>query len=107
MSQGRRLLRGFRLFRLGIEELHGHRRHDRRNRMLVDKLRVRIATKQHAKIVEPRHDTLQLHADDEKDGDGGLVLANLIEKDVLNRSEERRGGKECGCTCRSRWWLYD
>src|SRR3546814_18392229 len=23
---------------------------------------------------------------------------------VANRSEERRVGKECGSTCRSRWW---
>src|SRR3546814_12212608 len=24
----------------------------------------------------------------------------------LRRSEERRVGKECGSTCRSRWWTY-
>src|SRR3546814_13367004 len=24
----------------------------------------------------------------------------------LERSEERRVGKECVCTCRSRWWPY-
>src|SRR3546814_6503560 len=26
--------------------------------------------------------------------------------DELNRSEERRDGKECVSTCRSRWWPY-
>src|SRR3546814_13484406 len=25
---------------------------------------------------------------------------------AVARSEERRGGKECGCTCRSRGWRY-
>src|SRR3546814_13417874 len=67
--------------------------------MLVDKLRVRIATKQHAKIVEPRHDTLQLHAVDEKDGDGGLVLANMIEKDVLNVLGPVCGHCSYPCSC--------
>src|SRR3546814_16408672 len=33
----------------------------------------------------------------------GLVVGDLV---VENRSEERRVGKECVRTCRSRWWLY-
>src|SRR3546814_19207170 len=32
--------------------------------------------------------------------DAGLRQAD----DLLSRSEERRVGKECGSTCRSRWW---
>src|SRR3546814_16955577 len=34
-------------------------------------------------------------------GDGNNVLASLIE--AAGRSEERRVGKECVSTCRSRW----
>src|SRR3546814_15163745 len=32
-----------------------------------------------------------------------LALAASVES---SRSEERRGGKECVSTCRSRWWPY-
>src|SRR3546814_16093515 len=32
-------------------------------------------------------------------------LIDLVARDdALLRSEERRGGKECVSTCRSRWW---
>src|SRR3546814_5543564 len=34
-----------------------------------------------------------------------VVIALLLEA-FLNRSEERRVGKECGSTCRSRWSPY-
>src|SRR3546814_18128698 len=37
----------------------------------------------------------------------GLVAANARTNGVdpsRERSEERRGGKECVSTCRSRWW---
>src|SRR3546814_8313331 len=39
------------------------------------------------------------------DADGGAVaeVHNPASGDVLGRSEERRGGKECVRTCRSRW----
>src|SRR3546814_19862828 len=33
----------------------------------------------------------------------GLVLGLLT---LAGRSEARRVGKECVCTCRSRWWQY-
>ncbi len=39
-----------------------------------------------------------------------LVLADwlaLVDADSDARSEERRGGKECGDRCRYRWWPYD
>src|SRR3546814_17774259 len=29
-----------------------------------------------------------------------------LERSGVDRSEERRVGKECGSTCRSRWWPY-
>src|SRR3546814_14509239 len=35
------------------------------------------------------------------EGDVGTAL-----RAVLDRSEERRVGKECVSTCRSRWWPY-
>src|SRR3546814_14678636 len=34
------------------------------------------------------------------------LLAKLISDQVLRRSEERRVGKECVSTCRSRWSTY-
>src|SRR3546814_13789313 len=47
---------------------------------------------------------------------GQLLRAGLIDGEALTangqtvaaniRSEERRVGKECDSTCRSRWWLY-
>src|SRR3546814_13178750 len=41
----------------------------------------------------------------------GLNISPLIERyrkegQDLRRSEERRVGKECVSTCRSRWWPY-
>ena len=51
--------------------------------MLVDKLRVPVAPKKNAKIVEPGHDPLQLNAVDEKDRKRSLVFPNVIEKGVL------------------------
>src|SRR3546814_16447475 len=49
-------------------------------------------------------------------GDGGIssddpdAIAKLlrqVKQLTANRSEERRGGKECDSTCRSRWWPYN
>src|SRR3546814_13286580 len=40
---------------------------------------------------------------------GGIVMASMLDGGtrllgrILPRSEERRVGKECVCTCRSRW----
>src|SRR5262249_40025228 len=45
-----------------LEELHRACRHDCRNCVLVDELRMRVAAQQHREIVEPSHDALQLHA---------------------------------------------
>jgi hypothetical protein len=44
---------------------------------------VSVAAQEDTKIVEPRHDALQLDAVDEKDREGGLALADVIEKRVL------------------------
>src|SRR3546814_5175664 len=42
-------------------------------------------------------------ADDRRIAAAHGAAGNL---DLLRRSEERRGGKECVSTCRSRWWPY-
>src|SRR4051812_49112596 len=70
-------------------------RHDRRYRVLVDELGVSIPPEQHAEIIEPGHDPLQLHAVDQKDRQRRLTLADVIEEGVLQIL--------CafGCHCRS------
>src|SRR3546814_17579727 len=37
---------------------------------------------------------------------GGLFVAGIIPGVMIGRSEERRVGKECVSTCRSRWSPY-
>ena len=51
--------------------------------MLVDKLRVTIAPKQKAEIVEPGDNALQLHSIDQKDRQWRFGFANVIEKSIL------------------------
>src|SRR5687767_15984732 len=51
--------------------------------MLVYKLRMSIPSQQDAKIIEPGHHTLQLDPIDEKDRQRRFVLADVIEKGVL------------------------
>src|SRR3546814_19972490 len=36
--------------------------------------------------------------------DFGLIEGDAQQRAQRNRSEERRVGKECVSTCRSRWW---
>src|SRR5882672_10052981 len=66
-----------------LEQLHRSGRHHRRDRVLVDQLRMCVAAQQHRKIVEPSDDALQLHAIHEKDRHGHLVLADVIQEHVL------------------------
>src|SRR3546814_1391028 len=40
------------------------------------------------------------------DDDVGATGPQQLERDGQRRSEERRGGKECVSTCRSRWSPY-
>src|SRR6516165_6959563 len=42
-----------------------------------------VATQQHAKIIEPGDDALQLHATHQKNGEWNFVFADVIEKCVL------------------------
>src|ERR1700690_1806166 len=66
-----------------FEELHGHVRHHRRDRVLIDELRMGFAAQKHREIIEPGHDALKLDAVDEKYGRRGLVFAQVVEKRIL------------------------
>jgi hypothetical protein len=44
---------------------------------------VTVAAQENTKIVEPRHDALQLDAVDEENREGNFALTNVIEKSVL------------------------
>src|SRR3546814_16090251 len=44
--------------------------------------------------------------DDPEQGLAGVQLTELFVNDMDGRSEERRVGKECVSTCRSRWSPY-
>src|SRR3546814_4299818 len=35
---------------------------------------------------------------------GGVISLPTFNRGIADRSEERRVGKECVSTCRSRWW---
>ena len=74
---------GFPAVVLAVEHLHGLAGHDRRDGMLVDKLRMPVAAQQHAKIVERGDHARELHAIDEEDRERVLVLANGVEKKIL------------------------
>ncbi len=71
-------------FLVRIEQLYLHRRHHRRDRMLVDQLRMPVASQQHRELIEPGDDSLQLNAIDEEDRDWRLVLPDVIQEDILN-----------------------
>jgi hypothetical protein len=51
--------------------------------MLVDKLALPVATQEHAEIVKPGDDALQLDPVDQKDRDRDLGLADVIEERIL------------------------
>ncbi|MBB4569628.1 hypothetical protein GGE67_005112 [Rhizobium leucaenae] len=50
-----------------FEHLHRLTRHDRRDRMLIDKLGMAVSTQQDAEIVEGRNNARELYAIDQKD----------------------------------------
>jgi hypothetical protein len=68
---------------VSIEKGDRPARHDCRDGVLVDELRVTVAAQKHAEIVEPRDNALQLDAVDQKDRKWRLVFSNVIEKGVL------------------------
>src|SRR3546814_10516931 len=61
------------------------RRHHRRDRVLVDELRLAVAAQQQREIVEPGDDSLELDPLDEEHRHRGLVATQSVEK---KRSEE-------------------
>ena len=52
--------------------------------MLIDELRVSVATKQDGEVVEPSDDALELDPIDQENGYGRLVLSHVIQEHVLN-----------------------
>src|SRR6478609_3287917 len=68
---------------LGLEQLHRMAGHDRRDRMLVNELRMTVTPQKHAEIIEPGDDALQLHAVDEENRQRNLLLADVVEEGVL------------------------
>ena len=75
--------RGRRALLATFKELDRVARHDGRNRVLVDKLRMPIASQQHAEIIEPRDNALQLHSVHEKDRERDFCLTDMIEEGIL------------------------
>jgi hypothetical protein len=64
-------------------ELDGRGRHDGRNRVLVNQLRLTVAAQQHAEIIEPADDALKLDAIDQKYGQRGFRFADTVQKRIL------------------------
>src|ERR1700677_4037450 len=58
-------------------------RHDRRDSVLVNELRMPVAAQEHAEIIEPGHHALQFDAVDQEDGQRNFALADVIEECVL------------------------
>jgi hypothetical protein len=65
-------------------EINGARRHDRRNRVLVDHLGHGIA-KEHHVLIERFDLALQLDAVDEIDGHGNMLLAEQVKERILQK----------------------
>src|SRR3546814_14119406 len=53
--------------------------------------------------VDERGGTLYIHTNDEHPN-FRVATADIKAPEAWKRSEERRVGKECVSTCRSRWW---
>jgi hypothetical protein len=66
-----------------LEKLDRIGRHDGRDRMFVDQLRMTVATQQHREVVEPGDNALKLHAVHQEHCDRRLALADGVEKDIL------------------------
>src|SRR5262245_42358840 len=60
-----------------LEQLDRMTRHDRGDRVLVNKLRMSIAPKQDAEIIEPGHNALKLHSVHQKDGERDFGFADM------------------------------
>jgi hypothetical protein len=76
--------RGVRHMVVGTADAHVARRHDRRDRMLVDHLADRIA-QQHDELVERFHRSLQLDAIDQIDRNRHALTPQRVQKRILQR----------------------
>ena len=68
---------------ISVQERDRTARHNCRDGVFVDKLRMAITPQENAEIIEPGDDSLQLYAINEEDREWCLVFANVIEKGVL------------------------
>src|SRR5215475_1222379 len=66
-----------------FEQLDRMTRHDRRDCVLVDELRMPVATQQHAEIIKPCHNALQLDSVNKEDRERSLALSNMVQEGVL------------------------
>src|SRR5215211_1138323 len=66
-----------------LEQLDRSARHDGRDRMLVDKLRVSIAPEQKAEVVEPGDDALQFDSVDQEDRERCFCFSDVVQEGVL------------------------
>ena len=66
-----------------LEQLDRMARHDGRDGVLVDELRMPVAPQQHAEIIEPGDHALQLDAVHQENGERDFAFADVIEKGVL------------------------
>src|SRR6188768_1498637 len=78
-----------------LEQLDRMTRHDRRDGVLVDQLRVAIPTQQYAKIVKPGHDSLQFDPVHQENGERHFAFADVVEECVL----EILCSVGCHCRC--------
>src|SRR5262249_14227837 len=51
--------------------------------VFINKLRMPVATQQHAEIIEPGNDALEFHAIHQENGEWNFIFADVIEKGVL------------------------
>jgi hypothetical protein len=91
LDAGKSACRGFAFV---IHQIDGRTWHYCRNGVLVHELRLSITTQQHAEIVEPSHDALQLNPVHKKYRQWYLVLADVVQKRILKvfRSFDRHVG---------------
>src|SRR5262249_35252091 len=68
---------------IGFHQIDGLAWHDGRDGVLVDELRMPVTAQEHAEIVEPGNDALQLDAIDEESRERNLVLAHVVQERVL------------------------
>src|SRR6185369_7006242 len=66
-----------------FEQLDRMPRHDGRDRVLVDELGMPVPPQQHAEVIEPGDNALQLHSVHQKDGEGNFGFADVVEEGVL------------------------